>query len=228
MKARDIDCIVFDLDGTLIDSAKGIDRCVREVLEKRGYQKFDGEFLKKSIGVYPIDEIFVRTVRKGEVDECTNEFKQRYARTLTRDVILLDGAYETVNALRNQRYKVAVYTLKMRNHAQKVLDHFSIDVDRILAGEIIGDDKSSCDGLRELVQSLGSEPERSMIVGDQWSDISAGKNSGINTVGILGGFGTFEELNKYAPDYLIGKVSDLLYLLNGISRGYPGEPNKFG
>ncbi len=225
MKAQ-IDCVVFDLDGTLIDSAKGIERCVREVLAKRGYDKFDGEFLKKSIGVYPIDEIFLRTVRKDKVDGCVREFKQRYARTLTKDVILLDGAHETVSALKNKRYKVAVYTLKMRNHAQKVLDHFSIEVDGMLAGEIIGEDKSSGNGLRELVRSLGSEPKKSMMVGDQWSDISAGKNSGMRTVGILGGFGTFEELNRHAPDYLIGKVSDLLYLLDGISNS--GKPNRLG
>lgn len=223
-----IDCVVFDLDGTLIDSATGIERCVREVLAKRGYNKFDGGFLKKSIGVYPIDEIFLRTVRKDEVNECVKEFKQRYARTLTKDTILLDGAYETVNALTNKRYKVAVYTLKMRNHAQKVLEHFSIEVDGMLAGEVIGENKSSGTGLRELVRSLGSEPKRSVMIGDQWTDIAAGKNSGMKTVGILSGFGTFEELNRYAPDYLIGKVSDLLYLLDGISGSRPEKPNRLG
>jgi len=208
-----VDCIVFDLDGTLIDSAKGIHRCVREVLAKRGHRSFDEEFLSKSIGVHPIDAIFKRTVKKGEVEACVKEFKQRYARTLTQDVILLDGAKETLDALIEDSYKIAVYTLKMKGHALKVLNHFSIKVDGILAGDEIGGDKSSGKGLRELLERLGSRAATSVIVGDQWSDISAGKKAGMKTVGVLSGMGSFEELNRFEPDYLIGSISDLTVIL---------------
>ena len=207
------DCIVFDLDGTLIDSAKGIHRCVTEVLAKRGYRSFNEKFLSKSIGVHPIDAIFQRTVKKREVEACVKEFKQRYARTLTQDVILLDGAKETLDALVEDGYKIGVYTLKMKNHALKVLNHFSIKVDGILAGDEIGADKSSGRGLRELLRRLSSRPARSVIVGDQWSDISAGKKAGMKTVAVLSGMGTFEELNRFEPDYLIGRISDLTMIL---------------
>ena len=71
------------------------------------------------------------------------EFKRKYARTLTKDVVLLDGAKETVDALRSVGYKVAIYTLKMRNHAMKILDHFSLGVDGLLAGDEIGEEKAS-------------------------------------------------------------------------------------
>lgn len=212
MDKLDLDSIVFDLDGTLIDSAKGIHRCVREVLARRGYRSFDEEFLTRSIGVHPIDAIFQKTVKKSEVEDCVKEFKQRYAETLTKDVILLNGANETLDALIKDGYKVAVYTLKMRNHALKVLNHFSIKIDGIVAGEEI-EDKSSGKGLQELLHSLNSKASRSAIVGDQWSDISAGKNAGMTTIAVLGGLGSFEELNKLGPDYLIGSVSDLTKIL---------------
>ncbi|MBM3898249.1 MAG: HAD family hydrolase [Thaumarchaeota archaeon] len=208
-----LDAVVFDLDGTLIDSSKGIHRCVREVLARRSYKSFDEEFLSRSIGVHPIDAIFQRTVRKSEVDGCIREFKQRYGRTLTEDVVLLDGAKETLDALMEEGYKVAVYTLKMKNHALKVLNHFSIKVHDILAGEQIGEDKSSGRGLKELLDGLGSRASKSAIVGDQWSDISAGKKVGMTTIAVLGGMGSFEELNKLGPDYLIGSVSDLTKIL---------------
>lgn len=221
-KTLDINCIVFDLDGTLIDSARGIHRCVREVLVKRGYYSFDEEFLNKSIGVHPINAVFARTVKKGEVEACVKEFKQRYARTLTKDAILLDGVKETLDILIENGYKVAIYTLKMRNHALKVLNHFSIKVHDILAGNEIGDSKASGNGLKELLKRLNSTPRKSAIVGDQWSDISAGKNVGMTTIGVLSGLGSFEELNRLKPDFPIGNVSDLVGLLNGVN------PNRLG
>ena len=213
-KRLDVDCIVFDLDGTLIDSRKGIHRCVREVLAKRDYQSYDGEFLNSSIGVYPIDAIFQRTVREGELEDCVREFKRMYARTLTRDVILLDGAKETLDLLIEGGYKAALYTLKMRNHALKVLNHFSLKVDGILSGEEIGADKSSGKGLRGLLHVLDCRAARSVIVGDQWTDISAGKKAGMKAIGVLSGMGNFEELHRFEPDYLIGSVSDLTMILD--------------
>lgn len=215
-KLRNVDCIVFDLDGTLIDSAKGIERCVREVLCGRGYGKFDVEFLRKSIGIHPIDTIFARTVKNEEVRECVREFKRMYGRTITQDAVLLKGAKETIETLRKRGYKVAIYTLKMKNHAMRVLDHFALKVDGILAGDDIGEEKASGNGLHDLVSRLGSKPEKSIIVGDQWSDIAAGKTLGMMTVGILDGMGTFDDLKRMEPDYLAGKVSDLIAILDGI------------
>ena len=117
------DCIVFDLDGTLIDSAKGIHRCVTEVLAKRGYRSFNEKFLSKSIGVHPIDAIFQRTVKKREVEACVKEFKQRYARTLTQDVILLDGAKETLDALGEDGYKISVYRTYLNTSLMRIRIH---------------------------------------------------------------------------------------------------------
>ena len=63
------------------------------------------------------------------------------------------------------------------------------------------------------MRRLNSRPARSVIVGDQWSDISAGKKAGMKTVAVLSGMGTFEELNRFEPDYLIGRISDLTMIL---------------
>lgn len=193
--------ILFDLDGTLIDSTEAI---VSTFLHSFNQLEFNftgnEEDIKNLIG-YPLDIMYKDLgVEEERVWDFVDTYKQRYKIISKEQTILLENAFEAVE-LASKIGRVSVVTTKTRMYTMPLLEHFNIaHFFEIVTG-------------RENVQNPKPHPEPILItleqmnynkdihdvwmIGDTKLDLIAANKANINSIGLLCGYGNEEELRKY-------------------------------
>jgi len=196
--------ILFDLDGTLIDSTEAI---VSTFLHSFNQLEFNftgnEEDIKNLIG-YPLDIMYKDLgVEENRVWDFVDTYKQRYKIISKEKTLLLENAYEAVE-LASQIGRVSVVTTKTRTYTMPLLEHFNIaQFFEIVTG-------------RENVQNPKPHPEPILItleqmnynknihdvwmIGDTKLDLIAANEANVNSIGLLCGYGNEEELRKYTSN----------------------------
>ena len=196
--------ILFDLDGTLIDSTEAI---VSTFLHSFNQLEFNftgnEEDIKNLIG-YPLDIMYKDLgVEEVRVWDFVDTYKQRYKIISKEKTLLLENAYEAVE-LASQIGRVSVVTTKTRTYTMPLLEHFNIEqFFEIVTG-------------RENVQNPKPHPEPILItleqmnynkdihdvwmIGDTKLDLIAANEANVNSIGLLCGYGNEEELRKYTSN----------------------------
>mgnify|MGYP000964697402 FL=1 len=196
--------ILFDLDGTLIDSTEAI---VSTFLHSFNQLEFNftgnEEDIKNLIG-YPLDIMYKDLgVEEDRVWDFVDTYKQRYKIISKEKTLLLENAYEAVE-LASQIGRVSVVTTKTRTYTMPLLEHFNIaQFFEIVTG-------------RENVQNPKPHPEPILItleqmnynkdihdvwmIGDTKLDLIAANEANVNSIGLLCGYGNEEELRKYTSN----------------------------
>ncbi len=212
--------ILFDLDGTLVDSQAGIVDSIRRVFKRLGLPPKDKPELASFIGP-PLLDSFMK--RCG-----LNEHLARKAISLYRDYYSRQGIYECrayaglpelLHLLHTRRKNLVVATSKPTVFAIKLLSHLHLDKYFSL---IMG---SNLDGTRvekpEVIACAlkaagnGAGSRSTVMVGDRKYDILGAKVNGISSVAVTYGFGTPEELMAAGPDVIVPTVRDLTRVLTG-------------
>ncbi|MEW6001955.1 MAG: HAD-IA family hydrolase [Nitrospirota bacterium] len=200
---RSIKLIIFDLDGTLIDSRIDITRALNYSLEPYGFGSFKVENVTKMVG-----EGITRLVEKilGEThgnikDDVLNRFLDYYSEHLTDYTTLFPGVRETLAILNEQ--KKAVISNKREHLSKKVLEQLGIGqyFDVVLGSDSVEERKPSPAPVRKVLEISGTIPEEAVMVGDSDLDIEAGKRAGVRTVGVAYGYRPIEALKD--ADYMI-------------------------
>ena len=196
--------ILFDLDGTLIDSTEAI---VSTFLHSFNQLEFNftgnEEDIKNLIG-YPLDIMYKDLgVEEDRVWDFVDTYKQRYKIISKEKTLLLENAFEAVE-LSSQIGRVSVVTTKTRTYTMPLLEHFNIEqFFEIVTG-------------RENVQNPKPHPEPILItleqmnynkdihdvwmIGDTKLDLIAANEANVNSIGLLCGYGNEEELRKYTSN----------------------------
>ena len=207
---KQIDLIIFDLDGTLVDSQKDIIKAVKFSLKTlRVAEKPDAEIsvfigtgvedlIRKSLGTSL--ELFKRAL---EI------FTQYYGEHFMDTTVLYPGVKETLEHFKNK--KMAVVTNKNRHIAIQTLKAFGIAdyFSDILGGDDVGCRKPSSCPLDMVIQKHNAKKERAAIVGDMAIDVLAGKQAGIVTCAVTYGIGKKEDIIKAKPDFIISDIREL-------------------
>ena len=193
--------LLFDLDGTLTDPMEGITRSVQYALRHFGIEVSDLRELCPFIGP-PFAESF-RTFY-GFDDRQTSEAVAVSREYFTEKGIfenrLYDGMDELLDTLASNGYTLCVATSKPRVFAERILDHFGIAryfsfVAHVLAGSNITDRGTA------------------LMIGDRKYDILGAKTIGIDSAGVLYGYGDRAELEAAGADYILPAIPDLEELL---------------
>ena len=196
--------ILFDLDGTLIDSTEAI---VSTFLHSFNQLEFNftgnEEDIKNLIG-YPLDIMYKDLgVEENRVWDFVDTYKQRYKIISKEKTLLLENAFEAVE-LSSQIGRVSVVTTKTRMYTMPLLEYFNIaQFFEIVTG-------------RENVQNPKPHPEPILItleqmnynkdihdvwmIGDTKLDLIAANEANVNSIGLLCGYGNEEELRKYTSN----------------------------
>ncbi len=189
---RNYDAVIFDLDGTLLDTSEGIFRSVGYVIESCALPAISDEVLRTFIGP-PIQRSFARVygLSKDEADEKADIFRNRYK----EDDLLLarpyDGMIGTIATLRKAGIKTAVATYKRHDYAKRLLEHFGFDeaVDAIFGSDMEGK-LSKKDIIENAIRHLGiTDYKRVVMVGDSDNDAIGAKEIGVPFIGVTYGFG---------------------------------------
>ncbi len=201
--------VIFDMDGTLVDSENSIIRCMTEASSKFGYSI---KFLKQNIGVHKLDDILkINGVNDRDIKEIMNSYIECYLNTFNLDTRPYNKSLETLEYLQMNN-TLGVLTLKYENLTKKLLQFFfkNIDFKYIIGGTSIS---NKTQGLKKIIEI--SRIDRSMIyyVGDRGSDMEAAYEAGINGIWASFGLGKKDTFPKDFKFYVIDSFDKLIEIL---------------
>ena len=212
-------CFLFDLDGTLTDPMVGITICVQYALAAYGIDEPDIRNLTKFIG----PPLIVSFKEFYGVDDATAQgmlvkYRERFSTIGLYENEIYPGISDLLEKLYHQGCTIGMATSKPILYAEKILEHFNIkQYFHILAGASMDESRNTKDAVLEYALSLSGTgdrpPVRPIMIGDRKFDILAGKKFNTDTVGVLYGYGSREELEAAAPTYLAKDVEELSELL---------------
>ncbi|MBE6665680.1 MAG: HAD family hydrolase [Ruminococcaceae bacterium] len=191
------DFLFFDLDGTLTESAPGIIRSARYALSHFGMDP-DETVMLKFIGP-PLLESFGSLCGLDEEKsrEAIRLYREYFAEKGMFENSVYDGVYDMLDALRREGKILAVATSKPEVYAKKILDHFHLtEYFSYISGAALDHVRmTKADVLRNAVRGIGlSDLSRGLMIGDRKHDAEGANEVGMETLGVLYGYGSHEEL----------------------------------
>lgn len=211
---------LFDLDGTLTDSEEGILKAFKYTLEKMNLEKVDDEILRNYIGP-PLNETFKR--KFNLYDEDNNRaiayFREYYREYGKYENIPYKGMKELLEKI-SKNNTLAVATSKVEDQAIEIVKHFDLDYFDLIVGATEGSSRSKKYEIIEYALNKLEVKDRSKVymIGDRFTDINGAHRAGINSIGVLWGFGSKEELEDCKADYIVKSVEELESLIDDIEK----------
>lgn len=210
---KDYDVVLFDLDGTLTDPKEGITKSVQYALRKMGIIEENRDNLIKFIGP-PLIESFRDYYGMDESDtwEAIKFYREYFTDKGMLDNEIFPGIPELLSNLRNRGYNIGVATSKPTVYSEIILKHFKIDN---YFSVVIG---SNLDGTRMIKSEIIEfalktlqvpELEKVIMIGDRKHDIIGAKQNNIDSIGVVFGYGSREELERAGATYLANTVGEL-------------------
>lgn len=193
--------VLFDLDGTLLDTGPGIMKSAQYALRAYGIER-DWHELGFFVGP-PLDETFTALLGAENAAAATAKFREYYNEKGWLESAVYDGITECLDALRRAGKRLCVATSKPEVMAIRVLERAGL-LDRFetVCGAPPDDPaagKKIC-VIRRALQHMGCAREDAVMVGDRRHDIAGGKEADIGTMGVLYGYGSLEELQQAGAD----------------------------
>jgi phosphoglycolate phosphatase len=203
--------VIFDLDGTLIDSYQALYLSFRHVYEKMGLPPLSMAEVRKVVG-YGLSHTFRDLLGEERVPEGLKLFREKYAEVFRQHTHLLPGAREVVEALHGRGVKLAIATNKLGQFSRKILEAFGMDG---LFAAIVGDgdvsqNKPDPEMLLYAIEKMGMAREEVVFVGDTPVDIQTGKNAGVRVYAVPTGVAKRDALEKAQPTLILDRLLDLL------------------
>jgi len=207
---KSIRLIIFDLDGTLVDTLEDIAHSVNFTLGRLGRPLLHLDTVRQYVGD-GLEMLLTRALG-GHTDllqEAKGIYKEHQSRNLVVSSRLYPGVKETLEHFRS--LPMTVVTNKTLEFSEPLLEQLGI---RPYFGMIIGADsglplKPAPDAFRSIMNHLAVPKDRTVVVGDGTTDILAGKAAGITTCSVTYGFRSEEELRRAGPDHVIHAFSEL-------------------
>jgi pyrophosphatase PpaX len=210
--------VLFDLDGTLIDSIELILNSAKHAFRDRaGHVPSDAEWLT-GVGI-PLAAMFKRYARDdAEVDALILKYREYQLAHHDRLVKCYDQVVETVDFIRAAGHPVAIVTSKTGWLARRGLDHVGLGphFDVIVGCDICERHKPDPQPVHIALERLGYQPREAAFVGDSVHDIEAGNAAGVTTVAALWGPFSREDLAASKPTHFLERMADLPKLLSDV------------
>lgn len=208
-----ITTILFDLDGTLINTNELIIASFMHTLEKF----YPGQYKRESVIPFmgpTLTESF-STVDADRVDELITEYRRFNIEMHDEFVEEYETVYETIETLHNKGYKIGIVTTKARNVVEMGLSFSRLKqfFDVVITIDDVQNAKPHPEPIQLALKKLDASPEETIMVGDNYHDIEGGKNAGTRTAGVEWSLKGKEFLETYNPDYMLVKMSDILSIV---------------
>lgn len=218
--------IIFDLDGTLLNTLDDLAAAVNFALGRLGYNGLDTGKVRDFVGngIRKLtDRALAFASSNGETTELTEkneqgekcyelclEYYQAHGADKTR---LYDGIERLLAELKSMGIKTAVVTNKVDDAVKKLHGIFFPSVDFAVGISDAVRPKPSCDGVNAALKALGANRSDAVYVGDGETDIATAKNAGLPVVAVSWGFRDRDFLQTLEPDHIIDEPSELITIL---------------
>ncbi|MGI9525586.1 MAG: phosphoglycolate phosphatase [Weeksellaceae bacterium] len=214
--------IIFDLDGTLINSIPDLRNAVNHALTKKGYNEISleeitpmiGNGLKEMVGG-ALDKVKGEKASDEELDDVIKIYKEHYTNNLTVDTYLYPHVPETLANLQGKGYKMVICTNKPYDFVEPIIKDLKI---KSFFEEWIGEGslevkKPDPGPLNYLMKKHGFTKEETVMVGDSRNDIQAAQNAGVDSIGLSFGYNYHEPIADYNPTEVVNSFDEIQDLL---------------
>ena len=216
---NNINCVLFDLDGTLADTSKDMCNALNVILSRNRFKPVDCLELKTHISRGAVGVIeYASQVNGRSIDSSLlrAEFLQEYSDKCFVHTKMIDDMKKLIDHMNNTQISWGIVTNKHSKYVNKILKGLSIDdkVACLITGDMVSEPKPSPEGLLEASKIAGINPSECIYVGDDERDIIAGRNAGMYTVAADFGFIHKEDsADSWHADKVIKKPSELINLI---------------
>ncbi len=202
--------IVFDLDGTLIDSFSAIYESFNYTMEKLGLPQYSYEDVLKTIGL-PLEDVMAGIHGVDDSAHAVSMFRSHYEEIYLDKTTLLHGVQQVVEKLYHDGYRMAVSTNKLGKYSRSLLEHLGIGkYFKTIVG--IGDglrNKPYPDTIEKILSEFGLPKDEVVYIGDSLIDAQTAVNAGVHFIGIATGPVPFSELTGARAEVVLDNFARL-------------------
>jgi phosphoglycolate phosphatase len=210
--------IIFDLDGTLIDSGHDLANSLNYTLKHMGITPLpqDEIFSQVGNGVSMIIKRLLGPGREHIYKESLEVFLRHYEKHILDNTLPYPGVSETLIS-HNGNFRFALLTNKPLYLTEIILQDLSLDsfFELTLGGDSFQTKKPDPQGILSILEQTGTGAEEAVIVGDSINDVLAGRSSGVVVIGVRYGLGA-EVFEMHPPDHLINTFPELFELVHPV------------
>lgn len=216
--------VIFDLDGTLIDSVPDLADSVNFMLKELGRKIFDEKIIRFWVGNGA--EILVKRALSGseKIDEnidtelfqkAKDIFLNHYNKNLSNKTYLYSNVKEVLEKLNELDYKLAIVTNKPYKFVKPILEKLEIDkyFPYYLGADSLDEKKPSPKPLLEVCKHYNTDVDLSIMVGDSKNDILSARNANMQSIAVTYGYNYGEDIKIYQPSFVVDDMFKILEIL---------------
>lgn len=206
--------LIFDFDGTLADTQRGILATAQEVLRRMGRGPADEKALAATIGL-PLIENFTRGagLSEEEAGRAVEIYRDIFESVAIPTITPFPGVEETLAALFSRGVPMAVASSRGQRSLEILMQHTGLDryipLTHVFGLETAARPKPAPDMVYVILGKLGAKPEETLVIGDTTFDIEMGKAAGCYTCGVTWGNQSASQLAGASPNYLLDDLRQL-------------------
>ena len=212
------ECVIFDLDGTLLDTIDDLTNSINYALNKFGLATHSPKQCLKMIGNGK--ENFVKKALPADKLHLAEKLLEiawgHYYDNALIETRIYPEMLETLEKLADYGVKMAVLTNKDQKTAKMIVDHYFCDrfFDSVTGAVNDIAPKPEPEKILNLINKMGFSAEKTLMVGDSEADIAVGKNADVTVAAVSWGFRDKDTLEALSPDYLIDSPRQLLEIID--------------
>lgn len=212
------DVVIFDLDGTLIDTLEDLRDSVNYALDKFNMPNRNIDEIRSFVG-NGIQRLVYKSVpdntSDGQKQAVLKAFKEHYITNSMNKTRPYNGICELVRKLKEMGLGLAVVTNKTQDAALDIMNAFFKDDFQVVIGQIDGvAQKPQPDGVWRAMELLGATKQNSIYIGDSEVDCLTAKNSEIPIIGVTWGFRGRKTLEENNADYIVDSPEEIINVLS--------------
>ncbi len=208
--------VLFDLDGTLIDSEAGITGSMRHAFAAMGVDAPDAAVLRGWIGP-PLRATFPDVLGDDpeRIEAAVAHYAERFEATGWSEHVVYPGIAEVVDALAARGTRLAIVTTKLRTHAERIIANLSFGsrFERVYAAAVGSRHSEKAAMIAAALADFATSAGDVAMIGDRHFDIEGARANGVRAIGVTWGFGSRAELREAAADAIVDAPRDLLAAL---------------
>ena len=211
------DTIIFDLDGTLLNTLDDLADSVNIMLEQEGYPPRTREDVRKYIGNGAkelVRKALPEVASEEEAVRCLAVYRKIYQENMFQKTGPYEGIAETLRELSRLGVKVGVVSNKPHDATREICEFYFGGI----LNAVIGDNperkkKPAPDNIFEILKLLSSDKAKTLYVGDSDVDMETAKNAGLDCAGVTWGYRSEETLTEHGADFIIKEPAQLINLI---------------
>lgn len=207
------ECVILDMDGTIMDTSLGVMRSVQYALREMGLPDDDMERIRRFIGP-PLHQAFSEyyNMNDAQATEAVRLYRVRYAEIGVLEYTPYPGMTQLIRDCKAAGIKVGIATGKPEVFTRRILDHAHLTewVDALITPKLTDKQQDKPQMVRSIMEQCG---ENAVMIGDRCFDMEGAVANGIDCIGVLHGFGSRAELEASHATYLAEDAAQIRSIL---------------